>query len=155
MDVVEESSTFSVAVVGRVIVVAANGVLTVAHVALLSRAYERMGDGRFASITLSQTSRPGADDDARKALGALSARFKDRDVGSAVVMIAPGFAAAVVRGIVSGLTLIAGGNIKVYGDVDSGMAWLEQVVTRAKLEQWDSKAVKQALVGLAERQLKL
>lgn len=155
MNVVEETSAFSVAVVDRVVVIAANGQLTLEHVAMLARGYERLGPGPFCSITLAQTQRPGAHDDARKALAALSARYKDRDVGSAVVMTAGGFGGAIIRGIVGGLTLIAGGNIKVCSDVDGGIAWLESCMAKETLDGWNAPAIKTAVTTLAARQLQL
>jgi hypothetical protein len=159
VDVISETSTFSVAVVGRVVVVVASTQLTAEQVAVLGRAYERLeasggpGDGgRFASVTLSQALKPGATDAARAALVKLSQRFKDRDVGSAVVMPAGGFQASVVRAIISGLTLLAGGNLKVFQEQDAALKWLEGLMAGKRLEGYDADAIRQALTSLARSQ---
>lgn len=151
MDVVYESPTFSVAVVGSVVCTSARSSLEAEHVDALDRAYQQCG-ARCAGITHVQTDRPGASAEARAALNVFGKKYKNVDAGTVVVMNGGGFAASVVRAIIGGLLLMAGGNVRIFTDLDEGIRWLAGVAGDAKLASFDAVAVKRALLQMSDAQ---
>ena len=67
------------------------------------------------------------------------------DVGGALVMTHTGFQATVVRAIVVGLSLLVDNNIKVFGAVEDGLRWLEEVTRREGVEGFNAEAVMKVL----------
>jgi hypothetical protein len=153
MELIYESANFNVGTVGRVVVVAASSAMTLDHVNGLEKAYAalRASHGTFLSITVTTSPKPGISDDARRRLQVVTKEYRPQDKGSAVVMAEGGFANSVVRAIVGSVTLIAGANIRIFGDVDLGLNWLGAMVARERLDGFDPIAIREGLARLANR----
>ena len=82
---------------------------------------------------------------AREKLKSLLRRYVHGDVGGALVMTHTGFQATVVRAIVVGLSLLVDNNIKVFGAVEDGLRWLEEVTRREGVEGFNAEAVMKVL----------
>ncbi|MDP2339364.1 MAG: hypothetical protein Q8O67_00285 [Deltaproteobacteria bacterium] len=97
------------------------------------------------SITVSTATRPGISDDARRRLQVVSKSYMANDRGSAVVLTQSGFANSIVRAIIGSVTLLAGANIRIFGDVDGALFWMTAVIARERLDDFDAAAVRETL----------
>ena len=147
---VYRSSDFNVGTVGPVACIAANGTMTAQHAGGLSQAYAALAasHGCFVAITVTTAKRPAISDEARASLAAIARQFREQDLGTAVVLAQPGFGATMVRAIVGGISILVGGNIKVFGDLDGGLGFLQELLAKEAVDGFDAAGIKAALVEL-------